>query len=267
MNTINNSLSFKKTFDYFNSIENLYGNVHQYPGNTRNTTFTRSLIPTTNDMAKLDATFFTTAAKHFLMFLLLITIASCADDGAPGPKGDKGDTGETGAKGDKGEEGPQGPEGTANVMYSDWMEFNWNMTNDRTFKQMAIQEAAITDDFLESGGILLVYLRASNPNGQIFVTSLPYFLGTTYLYAIASIIPDPDPNFPEDFISGILLNNVALDGSTTVTTFQDEPEGVDYEFRYILIPGGTPLPDTSNGRYKFKDVDYEELKLMFLIPD
>lgn len=215
-------------------------------------------------MIKLFAAFCKTGVIHFIMLVFLTSLASCADDGAPGPKGDKGDAGEKGAKGDKGEEGP---EGTANVMYSDWMEFDWNMTNDKSFKQMAIQETAVTNDFLESGGVLLVYLRASNPNGQVYVTSLPYFLGTTHLYAIASIIPEPDSNFPEDFKSGILLNNVASDGSTAVETFQDEAEGVDYELRYVLIPGGIPLNNTSTGRYTFKNLDYEELKSMFQIPD
>ncbi|QEC50961.1 collagen-like protein [Anseongella ginsenosidimutans] len=90
------------------------------------------------------------------------------EQGVSGPKGDKGDTGNTGPRGaagatgprgaagpagPKGDKGDKGDPGTANVIYSEWMDPVWNLSNQSTYKTMRVTENRLTNDYNESGGL------------------------------------------------------------------------------------------------------------------
>lgn len=205
----------------------------------------------------------------YLLFAAVLAFAGCADDGDPGPKGDKGDTGEQGATGEPGVEGPQGPAGTANVIYSEWMDFDWNVYDDPSFKQMSIEEPAITEEFLENGGLVLLYLKGSSPpDVTATAIALPYITPSAYMYAGTVILPNPVP--PLDIEAGIIINLEAFDGSATVNDFQDVAGSVNYDVRYILIPGGITIEEYENSsseRTGVANYDYETVKQTFNIPD
>src|SRR5690606_21359318 len=132
----------------------------------------------------------TTMNNYFLKlpyFLLLFSIAffGCKKEGDPGPAGPQGATGEPGPA------GPKGDPGTANVLYSDWFSFEGNNADDPDYKAMDITIPALTDDFFEKGGNLLVYLKVGEGDTYI-VVSLPYWEGATRIVSIAYVDPSED---------------------------------------------------------------------------
>src|SRR3546814_13241052 len=114
--------------------------------------------------------FFRTTTS-IIAITLLVTWSSCekegpagpsgpmGEQGVAGPKGDKGDTGATGPRGAAGPTGPRGATGlagpkgdkgdpgTANVIYSEWLEPVWNLSNAANFKTMRVTENRLTDEF------------------------------------------------------------------------------------------------------------------------
>lgn len=210
----------------------------------------------------------TISTMKYLILSTMLIFSSCADDGDPGPKGDQGIAGVVGEKGDPGEEGPQGPAGTANVIYSEWLDFDWNISDESAFKSMAIEDAAITEDFFEDGGIVLSYLKGSSPDVTITTVMLPYISDASYMNASPFVLPTATP--PLDFTNGMLVNLSSFDGVSAVDDYQDVSGSVDYDFRYILIPGGIKLEDyegSDAGKSGKKNYDYETIARRFNIPD
>lgn len=155
--------------------------------------------------------------KILLIVIILFNIG-CSKDGAPGPKGDPGTIGPKGDKGDEGDTGPQGEKGTANVIYSNWMDFDWNANDDLTFKQMTIDVPEITEEFLEEGGVVLLYLKANSSTGLTVMVQLPYLSGNDHLYAAVAIVPSG--TIPSvDFENGIIINLESIDGTTEVADY------------------------------------------------
>lgn len=185
-----------------------------------------------------------TTKTTLLVFALLgsLVVLSCK-----GPAGPDGPQGAQGPEGEQGPVGPQGEPGTANVIYSDWMDIEWNRDDLSTFKSMYIEEPRVIGDFLDHG-VLLVYLKQENP-GTIAVVSLPYLQGTSFFYFIIA-------DSSVDNIEGILVVVSATDGTTPVADAEDA------QIRYVLVPGGVPAkmpPDFWK--------DYEAVSNYYGIPD
>lgn len=138
---------------------------------------------------------------------------------------DKADYELYGPKTDSGWGTPISLKGTANVIYSSWIEVNWNITDRSTLKQMLISEPRTTEKFTNRG-TLLMYAQNPTPENNI-VVPLPFFQGNDHLYYYAL-------NGDNTYSDGIILNAESIDGSTPVGDFS----GV--EVRYVLIPGGVP---------------------------
>lgn len=164
--------------------------------------------------------------------------------GATGPKGEKGDRGPagprgaTGATGSRGPRGEQGPPGTANVMYSDWLDPNWNRSNTQDRKLHHFWVSQLTDEFLDNGGIALVYIRIEIAINAPEISLLPRQTTILNAYAYSAILPRLH------VISVMLGNGNAL---------HIPPALADATFKYVLIPGGVnisrlsnPLPDLSD---------------------
>jgi len=172
----------------------------------------------------------------FLIAIAMISLSACGD-GDPGPVGPQGEQGIVGEKGDA---------GTANVIYSEWMDIDWNSANDPNYKTMSIPEPMITTDFLEKGGVSLFFLRVVSGDVTL-VVPIPYQQGDVYLTSVAQI---------KAGVSAVGVMAMTHDGSPFS---EDLFEGV--EIRYVLIPGGTL---TAGGRASYS---YEALRDLYNIPE
>ncbi|SHM43231.1 hypothetical protein [Chitinophaga sp. CF418] len=161
-----------------------------------------------------------------LLLAFALFAVSCGKDGATGPAGAQGPAGPAGPGGPA---GPAGPAGTANVIYSDWLDVTYEPDTvhnpDGTIDTLqyiaTIAETKLDLDMLSTGEIK-VYLNgfsAADPT----VIPLPYFS----IYSGLTI----DPIF--------YLNTIQLTSNGDISTVTQA--GVKYQqYRYILIPGGTP---------------------------
>jgi len=131
----------------------------------------------------------------------------------------------------------QGPPGTANVRYSPWIDVVWNNLDNPNWKQMGIDEPAITDELLESG-VILMYIRGTGPQ----VRPIP-FVEMVNSYRFFA------------YPGSIQLVAKSTDGSPVDANWIAQ-------VRYVLIPGGMPLkiPDG------FWD-DYDAVKQYVGIPN
>ncbi len=134
-----------------------------------------------------------------------------------GPKGDKGDP------------------GTANVMYSDWQSFNWGSYNTYQAREI-VSVPRLTEDFMNTGGTILVYVRVNNnPFGHTYY-QLPANLSILYNCRLQYFIRTKG-------------NSLIFDLFPTSGNLSNQFVGNDYAFRYVLIPGGvharksSPPPD------------------------
>lgn len=192
----------------------------------------------------------------YLLFTAILAFAGCADDGEPGPKGDKGDAGEQGLQGPQGEPGEQGEPGTANVMYSEWMDADWNFSDGTTYKAMRVQEPACTDSFNNNGGIVLFYFRFqdnvvfqmphTNYNDQIYKQGYPVFFSDA---------------------GEVRFSIQSTDGSAL--TSQESYGTAPYllQFKYVLIPGGVPLTPSGRVNAPVDFSDYNAVKSYYNIHD
>lgn len=171
----------------------------------------------------------------YLFMGLSITLVSCSGEdgkdginGEMGVQGEQGPQGPQGPQGEQGEQGEAGQDGNANVIVSDWMQISWGHVNNDvppTFGQMFIDEIPGIEDFrafLETGGVILVYLKRDN--GLLVGTILlPYQEGNDHIYAYAA--SPTDPNLP----AGLLITGESDD----VTSFENNDE---YLLKYVLVP-------------------------------
>lgn len=155
--------------------------------------------------------------RYCLIALVAIAMTACSpEDGKMGPAGPQG------------EQGLPGEDGNANVIASDWMDIVWNFQNEATFKAMHIDAAQITEEFIENGGTILMYLKQKDGNNYA-VAPLPYAIGNDQFIFIYV-------NAPSFIPVGIMVQVTSIDTSIPVNEYDDGT----YFFRYILIPGGTP---------------------------
>ena len=131
----------------------------------------------------------------------------------------------------------QGPPGTANVRYSQWLERTWNVLDNPNWKQMGIDEPAITEEFLNTG-VIMIYVKGTGPQ----VLAIPFVeMVSSYRFFA--------------YPGSIQLVAKSTDGS---------PVDADWiaQVRYVLIPGGMPLkiPD---GFWE----DYDLVRIYFGLSD
>jgi len=206
-----------------------------------------------------------------LLLLLLTTFASCSKKGDPGPKGDKGDTGATGAPGPAGPKGDKGDPGAVNIMYSDWFTYDPTFaTSDISYISMDLTVPQLTDEFINNGGTVLVYLgnKEEGATSLTGIKALPTWGKEGY-----QNVSDPqavyyqlDYSYRKNLLSIAFTITQNLDKLSTDNSYfftkVFRPENV--YFRYVLIPGGTKI----NQRVGSIDLkNYQEVKAFFQIPE
>lgn len=174
-----------------------------------------------------------------LMAITFLWMCACE-----GPQGPVGPAGANGVQGQAGPQGPVGATGAANVIYSNWTKAGTWSTTDlygivRSY--IDITAPALSQEILDRG-VVLVYVKLTTDNNQ--VRQLPV---TVYAQFTTEQI---------DF--SLLLNRIRIWSTPIKPPISPSP---NYEFRYILIPGGQA------GRLNFEGMTYEEAKFQFNLPD
>lgn len=159
--------------------------------------------------------------------IMSIVLASCSKEGPAGPAGAQGPAGPTGAQGPA---GAKGDPGTANVIYSDWLDVTFNEDG------FAILPApGLSMDILNSGSVKLYWniMDKSDP----LIVSVPCTVPASLLFE------DTDENDPPVFVDAYFVKDTIL----LTTNYNISSQGGLSQFRYILIPGGTPVARKAAG--------------------
>jgi hypothetical protein len=180
---------------------------------------------------------------HLLYFMLVIALSVTAcKKGDPGPKGDKGDTGANGNAGGKGDKGDKGDAGTANVSYSAWLDLTFAEDTTTGGFSKLITEPKITEDILSKGDVK-VYWNFGTATDK-FIVPLP-FRGAFSIQSFYTV------------------GKIELDASADVSTFIDGSNNKRFQYRYVIIPGGTALRTST----KIDWNNYEEVKTYLGLKD
>jgi len=168
-----------------------------------------------------------------VLILAVLILVSCTK---AGPQGPAGNTGGAGPQGPAGPQGNQGPAGNANVIYSNWTDFNianWSGSMNEfslTIRQYPIAETKITNNILDSA-LVLVYVK---------------FIGIPTPQALPLIDPITiaKPQYLGDELSAgeIIIVFYDINDTNDPGTF-----GTGNEYRYIIIPGSALARRSSPG--------------------
>jgi hypothetical protein len=154
-----------------------------------------------------------------------------------------------------GKDGEQGPAGTANVMYSDWMNQNWNSSNEANTKTMSVEEPRANNDFFNNGGIILGYFKAWGNTIYPLAYADNSNRNLRKMYAV-HFETQGSVRFIIESTDGTALTNVEVNGSTS-----------DYnpQFKYVLIPGGVNI--SSRQAMDYTKMSYQQICKHFNIPE
>jgi hypothetical protein len=181
-------------------------------------------------------------------FLLVVT--SCSKTGPTGPAGATGPAGPAGAAGTAGATGSAGAAGTANVIYSAWL------------------DAAYLPDTVHVGTVIDTvgfYTIAAVPKLTASILASGeikcYFnFGTA---ASPLVVPLPYIDIVNSGISltpVFYLSTIEIDANANAST-QGTGTAKQFQWRYILIPGGTAARSAINWN------NYEEVKKYLNLKD
>ncbi|WP_299259315.1 collagen-like protein [uncultured Aquimarina sp.] len=167
--------------------------------------------------------------KGIMLIMISLLIFSCSDgeDGAVGPAG---------LNGVDGTDGTDGETGTANVIYSDWIDSEFEEDITDGFDSFSISAPELTQELIESG-TLLVYGRIDNGTVYQLPLVLYGFINESYFVRII------EPGAFSLGVEGVASNNIGA------PFFNDV-------FRYIIIPGGLAAGKST---VDYQNMSYEEI--------
>lgn len=178
------------------------------------------------------------AKMAFYTFLCLSLILS----------GCSGEDGVDGKIGPQGPAGQDGQDGNANVVASDWFEFDWTDPGP-LLSEMRIDIPEISG-ITENGGLVLMYLKMDVGNGNSLTYLLPFYAGNDIVFNY--IIVDA----PEEEIVGVI---VSLEDPGANGVYLDVLNNPDYMLRYVLVPANVA---SANSRLAIPQT-YEEAAALF----
>ncbi|QLG43796.1 collagen-like protein [Costertonia aggregata] len=158
-----------------------------------------------------------------VLFVGTLFIACSPEDGEDGAIGPQGIQGEQGPTGPEGPQGEQGEPGTANVIYSGWIDSEFDNNIIATSASFSIDAPLMTEDIINTG-VILVFGR-SNPasiTNDTDVYGLPIVFGAARQQSYYFRAEE----------AGQLYITVAAneEGESVGSPFFGE-------YRYVLIPG------------------------------
>lgn len=188
-----------------------------------------------------------------LRYLCLILAAATMVTACEGPTGPAGPPGEQGEQGEQGTQGEPGEPGSVNVFYSAWTPFEVNDWVQATsfgqiVQRLQITEGLVTQDILDQG-VVLVYVRfGGSPNPR----PLPF---TGYITTGST----PQMLWFDIEVGSITITFQNLTNNDNPGTF-----GGSNSYRYVIIPGGTPISGNLVG--ELSALSYDEVLRRFGIP-
>jgi hypothetical protein len=196
------------------------------------------------------------SVPFILLLAITVMIVSCK----------KGDTGPAGAAGAQGPAGPNGntgatgAAGTANVIYSPWLNVTFQPGSDTNVVAF-IPAPKLVDSILNKGEIKVYFNAGSDAAGGQFVLPLPIyepFLFTDTLSHPVTLVIN----------SYFSLDTISIVSNFDVSSFNQNGSNF-FQFRYILIPGGTTaLPVSAKGTKKSINWNnYNEVKAYLGLKD
>lgn len=190
-----------------------------------------------------------TNMPRFLYFLMAfaLLVAACGKDGDTGPAGPAGPAGPQGPGGAAGPGGPQGEPGTANVIYSEWLDVAFAedtdvvAVGDTIFTyHAAIDVPKLTAEIVSQGEVKVYWNLGTAADPTVFplpVANLVHF----------GIFLNINPLF--------YLNTIEIGSNVDVSTGLTQGGEKVWQYRYILIPGGTAARKAAGA-----DVDWNNYK-------
>jgi hypothetical protein len=168
---------------------------------------------------------FTFSCSLLVAFTVLLT--ACTKEGPAGPAGAAGPAGPTGPAGGQ---GPKGDTGTANVIYSNWLDVTFDADTvqngtiiDTVGFSTLINAPKLTNTILSTGEIKVYWNYGTAASPVVF--PLPLDLAT----------------FNGVYLSPFFqVGSIALISNADLSTFSPAANTKRFQFRYVLIPGGTP---------------------------
>ncbi|KAA9037177.1 collagen-like protein [Ginsengibacter hankyongi] len=187
--------------------------------------------------------------RVILLLAVIVIIASCSKTGPTGPAGA---TGAQGPAGPTGSTGATGAPGTANVIYSPWLNVKF-VGADSTGWLGQISAPKLVDSIINRGDIK-VFLNAGSDSAN---DQLIFPLPITDIAFTGAII---NPYYQSQLINLLSTADVSSDSLRGYHYFQ---------YRYILIPGGTTaLPVSVGGTKKTINWnDYSQVKAYLGLKD
>jgi hypothetical protein len=191
-----------------------------------------------------------------LVITLIVGLAMLA--ACEGPQGPEGPQGAEGVQGEQGDQGPKGDDGTANVIYSDWVEFGSDTTWSSQITEFGMEyrkywiTANQVDSTVMNTGVVNVYIDFMADTG---IQQLPLIGNITG--GLQRL--DFDFAFQEIELTFAEHPNADVDPGTF-------DSGNFY--RYVIIPGGQPVSGSAKmSEAELKSMSYDEVQSRFNIPD
>jgi len=139
-----------------------------------------------------------------------------------------GSDGTDGVNGQNGLDGSNGSDGNANVIASNWLDADWNLTDDSTIKVMRIPITELSQFDLSDNTLVMVYLKQWGTSSIYTMPSAGRWFNTWYSFTFG----DNSLNY-----DGILITLKSTDG-VALTELQEAALRGN-RFRYMLIPTST----------------------------
>ena len=178
--------------------------------------------------------------QGILLVACMLMFASCSKTGPAGATGPAGPAGPTGSQGST---GPTGMAGTANVIYSAWLNVTY-VGSDSAGWSAQISAPKLTDSILNTGTMKVYLNYGSDSANSALVLALP-------LDGNLGLVAEP-------YYETQLITIIA---GSDLSSFTDNGNHY-FQYRYVLIPGGTTaLPTSVNGGKTSIDWnDYNQVK-------
>lgn len=163
--------------------------------------------------------------KNIIRILIILIMAfGVTLVGCEGPQGPQGE------QGLQGEQGSQGPEGNANVIYSNWLDADWNYVDEADRKIMRVQIDQIDYNDLRNNTLVMVYVRNYGESSIYPLPGSGRWDEDEILYSFRF----GDNQEPQ---KGLLISVESLSASDLDEVVYSAENGT--KFRYILVPGST----------------------------
>ena len=194
--------------------------------------------------------------------------------GAAGAKGPEGIRGDTGLQGPAGPPGATGERGPSNVIYSDWIDPASLLTT--TDGRLEINAPKLTAEILDQGEVYVYLRNPSSTTGTVYLLdgyahsywNFRYTLGTGKIWIETyEMFSKRAPGATESgakllaaLCKTMAVSKPGLLGVASIYaafSMQEADPIRRYEYRYVLIPGGTPGVSAINPR------DYQSISRAF----